>query len=143
MATLRVILDTNVLVSGIAYPFSIPGKIITAWRNGSIEVLLSSYILDELRTVLPRLGHRHDLRPDEIEDLVEFLTIQADLIDPDTNTDAGLRDNDDQLILGTLRAGQEAYGVDYLITGDKDLLALADRYAIITPAGFWSTHGSL
>jgi uncharacterized protein len=49
MATLRVVLGTNVLLSGIAYPASIPGKIMAAWRHGSIEVLLSSFILDELR----------------------------------------------------------------------------------------------
>jgi len=30
---------------------------------------------------------------------------------------------------------------DYLITGDKDLLAVADRYPILTPAQFWSLHG--
>ncbi|MHB1580568.1 MAG: PIN domain-containing protein, partial [Acidithiobacillus sp.] len=61
MAALRVVLDTNVLLSGIAYPASVPGKILTAWRHASIEVLLSDYILDELRRVLPRLAHRHGL----------------------------------------------------------------------------------
>jgi predicted nucleic acid-binding protein len=34
----RVVVDTNVLLSGIAYPASIPGKILAAWRNGSLEV---------------------------------------------------------------------------------------------------------
>ncbi len=43
MATLRVVLDTNVLLSGIAYPASIPGKIMAAWRHGSAEVILSSF----------------------------------------------------------------------------------------------------
>ena len=33
MTVLRVVLDTNVLLSGIAYPSSIPGKILTAWRR--------------------------------------------------------------------------------------------------------------
>ena len=58
---LRVVVDTNVLLSGIAYPGSIPGKIIAVWRHGSIDVLLSSFILEELRRVLPRLAHRHGL----------------------------------------------------------------------------------
>lgn len=48
MAALRVVLDTDVLLSGIAYPASVPGKILTAWRHASIEALLSDYILDEL-----------------------------------------------------------------------------------------------
>lgn len=138
---LRVILDTNVLVSGIAYPSSIPGKIMTAWRHGSIEVLLSAYILDELRAVLPRLAHRHRLSSGEIVDLVDILAIQADLIDPDLEADAGLRDADDQPVLCTLRAATKACGADYLVTGDKGLLALADRYSIVSPAEFWSAHG--
>jgi len=41
-------------------------------------------------------------------------------------------------VLQTLQASK----ADYLITGDKDLLALADRYSIVTPAEFWSRHGS-
>ncbi|HUX17570.1 MAG TPA: hypothetical protein VMV63_00095 [Acidithiobacillus sp.] len=44
MGTLRVVLDTNILLSGIAYPTSIPGKILAAWRHGSLEVLLSGYV---------------------------------------------------------------------------------------------------
>jgi uncharacterized protein len=46
MATLRVVLDTNVLQSCIAYPASIPGKIMAAWRHGSVEVILSSFTLE-------------------------------------------------------------------------------------------------
>lgn len=30
----------------------------------------------------------------------------------------------------------------YLITGDKDLLALSGRYPIIRPADFWARHGN-
>jgi probable toxin-antitoxin system toxin component, PIN family len=82
MAALRVVLDTNVLLSGIAYPASVPGKILTAWRHASIEVLLSDYILDELRRVLPRLAHRHGLTVAEMSDLVDILAIQAELIAP-------------------------------------------------------------
>ncbi len=32
MPRLRVVLDTNVVVSGLTYPGSIPGRIISAWR---------------------------------------------------------------------------------------------------------------
>ena len=59
--TLRLVLDTNVLLSGIAYSGSVPGKILTAWKLGSLEVVLSDYIIEELRRVLPRLSHRHGL----------------------------------------------------------------------------------
>ena len=143
MATLRIVLDTNVLLSGIAYPASVPGKILAAWRHGSINVLLSPYILDELRRVLPRLAHRHGLTSAEIEDLVDVLSIQAEVIEPLPGVEPDLRDVDDQPVLGTLLAALKTSGADYLITGDKDLLAIAERYPIVTPAKFWATHAGL
>lgn len=141
--TLRAVLDTNVLLSGIAYPGSIPGKIMAAWRHGSIEVLLSFFILDELRRVLPRLSHRHGLSAAEIDDLVDILAVQAELIEPLPVDDPGLRDVNDQPVLGTLLAARLADGADYLLTGDKDLLVMAERFPIITPAQFWARHGGL
>ena len=143
MATLRVVLDTNVLLSGIAYPASVPGKIMSAWRHGSIEVLLSAYILDELRRVLPRLANRHGLSLAEIEDLVDALSLQAELIEPLPCAETGLRDVDDLPVLGTLLAALKTSGVDYLVTGDKDLLVMAERYPIVPPAKFWATHAGL
>jgi putative PIN family toxin of toxin-antitoxin system len=143
VATLRVVLDTNVLLSGLAYPASVPGKILAAWRHGSVDVLLSAFILDELRRVLPRLVQRHGLTAAEIDDLVDALSIQAEVIAPALGAQPDLRDTDDQPVLGTLLAALKASDADYLITGDKDLLALADRYPIVTPAQFWATHGGL
>jgi putative PIN family toxin of toxin-antitoxin system len=61
----------------------------------------------------------------------------ADVVEPCAERDATLRDEKDQLILGTLIAGQAGY----IVTGDKDLLALAERYPIVTPAVFWERHG--
>jgi putative PIN family toxin of toxin-antitoxin system len=143
VATLRVVLDTNVLLSGIAYPASVPGKILAAWRHGSVDVLLSAYILDELRRVLPRLAHRHGLTSAEIDDLVDALSIQAEVIEPLPDLEPDLRDFDDQAVLGTLLAALEASGANYLITGDKDLLAMPERYPIVAPAAFWATHAGL
>ena len=141
--TLRVVLDTNVLLSGIAYPASVPGKILAAWRHGSVDVLLSGYILDELRRVLPRLAHRHGLTAAEIDDLVDALSIQAEVIEPLPGVEAALRDMDDQPVLGTLLAARQRSIADYLITGDKDLLVLAEHYPIVTPAQFWEMHAGL
>ena len=143
MATLRVVLDTNVLLSGIAYPASIPGKIIAAWRYGSVDVVLSGFILDELRRVLPRLANRHLLSAVEIEDLVDILSIQADIVDPLPNQTPDLRDPNDLSVLGTLLAAQHAGGAHYLVTGDKDLLAMSGSFPIVTPAQFWAMHGGL
>jgi putative PIN family toxin of toxin-antitoxin system len=138
LPTLRVVLDTNVLVSGLAYPASVPGRIVGAWRQGSLEVVLSRYILDELARVLPRLDHRLNWQPNDFADLIDILAIQADMIDPQPLENTAARDADDVPILGTLVASQ----ADYLITGDADMLALADRYSVVTPAEFWRKHGA-
>lgn len=143
MARLRIVLDTNVLLSGIAYPASIPGKILAAWRHGSVDVLISSWILDELRRVLPRLAHRHQLTSAEIDDLVDALSIQAEIVEPLSSDEPDLRDPGDQPVLGTLLAALATSGADYLITGDKDLLVLAKDHPIVTPAGFWKAHAGL
>jgi putative PIN family toxin of toxin-antitoxin system len=136
MAGLRVVLDTNVLVSGLAYPGSIPGHIVTLWRHGGLDVVLSRYILDETARVLPRLS-RTQLSPNEIRDLIDSLMFLADIVEPDAEQYADLRDVADQQVLATLRASRASY----LITGDKDLLALIEKYPIVTPATFWARHG--
>ena len=137
MPTLRVVLDTNVLVSGIAYPSSIPGGILGAWRQGALEVILSQYILDELARVLPRLNHRLKWEQKDFADFIDILSLQADLVEPQPLDAEAARDAADIPVLGTLLAAK----ADYLITGDDDLLALAARYSIISPAEFWRKHG--
>jgi len=136
MPGLRVVLDTNVLVSGLAYPASIPGRIINAWRQGVLDVVLSHYILDEMIRVLPRLS-RIQMTPAEIRDLADSFMFLADVVEPQGVQNSNLRDPDDQPVLLTLITAQ----TDYLVTGDKDLLALARDYPIVTPAEFWSRHG--
>lgn len=137
MATLRVVLDTNVLVSGLAYPASVPGRIVGAWRQGALEVVLSRYILDELARVLPRLNRRLNWQPGDFADLIDILAIEADLVEPQPLESSAVRDAADVPVLGTLLAAK----ADYLVTGDADLLSLADRYSVITPAEFWRKHG--
>ena len=137
MAALRVVLDTNVLVSGLAYPCSVPGRILGAWQRGGLDVVLSKYILDEMVRVLPKLS-RNKRSSAEIRDLADSFLFLAEMVDPSGELDEALRDRKDVPVLGTLLAAQ----ADYLITGDKDLLALAERYPIVTPAAFWERHGS-
>lgn len=143
MASIQVVLDTNVIISGMAYPSSVPGRVMQAWRSGELDVVLSEYILDEVRRVLPRLKHRHGMTGAEIDDLVDILGFLAELVTPIELPDGAVRDKDDTPVLGTLLAGIQSWEVDYLITGDKDLLALADRYPVMTPSEFWVRHGGL
>jgi len=133
---LRVVLDTNVLVSGVAYPSSLLGRILQAWRSGSLEVTLSRFILDEMARVLPRMPTAR-FAPREARDLTDTLALLARIVEPTDIQEPALRDRCDLPVLGTLLASE----AQYLITGDKDLLALADRYPIVTPAQFWARHG--
>ena len=136
MPGIRVVLDTNVLVSGLAYPLSVPGNIMSVWRQGGLDVVLSHFILDELCRVLPRLK-RISLTSAEIRDLVDSLIFMADIVEPIDVIDNNLRDINDQPVLQTFVAAQ----AEYLITGDKDLLVLAQDYPIVTPGDFWRRHG--
>lgn len=138
MATLRVVLDTNVLVSGLAYPGSVPGQIVAAWRTGALDIVLSQFILAELLRVLPRLNHRLLWSERDLLDFIDSLALSADLVEPLEITAGDLRDGNDLPILGTLLAAE----ADYLISGDRDLLVLAGQYPILSPAEFWAKHGA-
>jgi uncharacterized protein len=138
MAAVRVVLDTNVLISGLAYPLGNPGRILAGWRQGRVQVVLSRYILDEMTRVLSRLP-RFAMSEAELLDIADSFLFLADIVEPDKDRPAKekeLRDPADRLILGTLLAAR----ADYLVTGDKDLLVLAARNSIITPADFCNRH---
>lgn len=137
MPGMRVVLDTNILVSALAYPNSIPGKIVGALRQGSLEVALSRYILDEMVRVLPRLS-KNPYSAEQIRDLADSFMFLADIVEPGDEKEEALRDAADQPVLATLIAAKG----HYLVTGDKDLLMLAERYPIVTAAAFWSRHGN-
>lgn len=137
----RAVLDTNVLLSGIAFPGSVPGKILGAWRQGAVDVVVSAFILDEFRRVLPRLTTRHGMTEAEMDDLTAILSIQATTVEPHPTNDPDLRDTQDQPVLGTLLAATAGDPSTCLVTGDKDLLALSAKYPILTPAAFWARHG--
>jgi uncharacterized protein len=137
VSALRVVLDTNFLVSAIAYPGSLPGRIFSAWQSGQLGVVLSRYILDEMERVLPKFA-QVKLSASEIRDLADSFMFRAEMVEPSAVREASLRDEADAPVLGTLLAA----GADYLITGDKDLLALSERYPIVSPAAFWEKHGA-
>jgi predicted nucleic acid-binding protein len=75
--------------------------------------------------------------PEEIRDLADSFMFLADIVEPAGIPDTNLRDAADQPVLLTLLTAQ----AHYLITGNKDLLVLANQYPIVTPAAFWARHG--
>lgn len=138
---MRVVLDTNVLLSGLAFPKSAPGRIVAEWRRGSLDLVLSRFILEELRRVLPRLSSRHGLSATEIDDLIDILLLQVDLIEPISLEKNVCRDPNDALVLGTLVSALIFDPTICLVTGDKDLLELSDQYPIVRVAEFCEQFG--
>lgn len=138
---MRPVLDTNVIVARIAYPAGPPGRIVAAWRNGSLQVVLSPWILEECERVLPRLQKFTSMAPADIRDLVDSLAFAAEIVEPDLAAlaraaDAQVRDAADEPVLAALLAS----AAQVLVTGDKDLLALSDRYSILSPADFCARY---
>ena len=75
--------------------------------------------------------------PDDLADFIDTIGVRAELLRIGAAmlaqaSTAGLRDPNDLPVLALLIGS----GADHLVTGDKDLLALAGPYPILTPAEF-------
>jgi predicted nucleic acid-binding protein len=55
---MKIVLDTNVLISGI-YFSGPPGRILAAWRSGKLQPAVSIEILEEYLNVAERLESRY------------------------------------------------------------------------------------
>ena len=131
---MKVVLDTNVLVSALLKRDSVPGRVLQAVWDGAIELILSDELRDELGAVLdyPKIRRRLEAQAVDVKlfmELLPFFTTNVTLGDVSVPRP---RDADDWMVLATFVAGQG----DWLITGDADLLAFAERFAIIRPAEF-------
>jgi putative PIN family toxin of toxin-antitoxin system len=113
----RVLIDTNVLVSGILFG-GVPGQVVEAARDRRIRGVVSLHILGEMRDVLtrPRFGvdpGDADLLAEEIAEFCEVVPVElsqaAWSCDPD----------DDPVVEAALHAR-----VDVVVTGDGHLLRL-------------------
>ena len=135
---MRVVVDTNVFVSGLMLPASVPGRILAAANAGGFEIVLSEPILEEISTALhyPKVRKRIALSDEDLHRYVQALRFTADIVDPANVAVQVLGDRDDDVILATLVVGK----ADWLVTGDAALLALADRYPIVGPAVFAAGH---
>jgi putative PIN family toxin of toxin-antitoxin system len=74
----RVALDTNVLISGLISPDGPPGRIVDLIRSGALCPVVDDRILAEYREVLRRPYFRKYLTALEVEDILEYLTNEAD-----------------------------------------------------------------
>ena len=120
---MRVVLDTNVLISAFASPSGTPGKIYKAWIAGQFELIISSYILAEFqRIAVIKLGFRQA----RVVPILKLFGQLANVVEPQDFHIHGIEDND-QLIAGTAISGR----ANFLVTGDKKLLWVKELIGII------------
>jgi putative PIN family toxin of toxin-antitoxin system len=97
----RIVLDTNVLVSGLLKPFSAPGEIVRLVAAGEIALAFDARILCEYRAVLARPAF--PFLPDEIAVLLEQIET-AGLLTAAKPFPARLPDPDDEPFLAVALA---------------------------------------
>jgi putative PIN family toxin of toxin-antitoxin system len=130
----RAVLDTNVFVSGLLLPRSVPGQIVAAWRGGQFGAVLSEPMLLEIGQVLayPKISKRLCWSEETLASYLTLLRFETEVVVLDAMHASVPRDADDDMVLATLLAS----GADFLVTGDQDLLVLAGQHSIVTPADF-------
>jgi putative PIN family toxin of toxin-antitoxin system len=111
----RIVLETNVLVSAVFFG-GVPGRILEAWRDGTVRVVLSAEILDEYR----RVGHilASDFPGVDIDPFLSLLAVEAEVVEAPPLSAPVSSDPDDDKFLACAIAG----GVDVVVSGDRDLL---------------------
>jgi len=118
----RLLLDTNIIVSGLLSPKGAPGMLVRAWLDGRYDLVTSEEQLDELRRVL---GYEHLkplINPAQARDFVENVDALA-IMAVDLPTLDVSPDPDDNVILATAVAGD----AEAVVSGDKsDVLSLGD-----------------
>ena len=131
---MKVVLDTNVLLSGLMKPEGVPGKIVQAWSAAQFDLILSETMLEEIGRVLayPKIRRRLHWDQETISRYLLLLRFKTEIVDIGGITAEVLDDPQDAPVLATLIAG----GASFLVTGDSDILALQSRYPIITPVEF-------
>ena len=132
--TLRVVLDTNVWISGIFFARGFPAKILEAWRDGRFDVVVTPGLVAELSSVLLRKAKRFDVDPALADGWLGYIKTYALRVDVDVELPVHSRDPHDDMFLAAALTGQ----VDYLITGDQDLLVLGQigSIPIVSPRAF-------
>lgn len=127
---MQVILDTNIWVSGLLLPNSKAGLILVEWKKLSFDVVLSTYILQEIERVLsyPKIEKRLKWDKNKIKHYVNLLSLFVDLREDGQPLVHVPDDPNDSPILSLLLSSNS----DYLITGDRDLLKLQLEYPILT-----------
>jgi putative PIN family toxin of toxin-antitoxin system len=118
---MRVVLDTNVCISGVITPLGPPGQTLDRWQRGRFTLCLSPATLGEIDDVLGRQEVARYFRrpPAWIAGFTASLRQHVLFVEP-APVDVVRDDPPDNLVLGTAVAAF----ADYVVSGDRHLLAL-------------------
>ena len=136
---MRIVLDTNVLISALLTPQGPAFQTVKLWQQNRYDLITSTWQLNELRGVTRREHVKKHLRPGAAGTLVEALRSKAFVIERLPRVDDS-PDPDDNNILATAIAG----GAHYLVSGDKTDLQVLEKVQgvrILTLRGFIELMG--
>ena len=135
---MRIMCDTNVLISGLLFPNSTPGKVIRVVAEQE-QLVLATYIIEELYRVFQKKFPDKEKNLDRYIERGEFELFVTPR-DLQHVTIPSIRDANDEPVL----ASAVLADVGILITGDKDFAAIEiGRPTIMTPASFLTSRSSI
>jgi putative PIN family toxin of toxin-antitoxin system len=116
---MRVVVDTNILLSGLIRPGGAPGAIVRALREGQLVPVLSRPMLEEIAAVLSRpwLQDKYGLEAADVETFLRFLVARGELVEPRIEIRRCRDPRDDMFLEAAVSSS-----ADCLVTGDRDLL---------------------
>lgn len=120
---LRVVVDTNVILSGILSSKGAPAEILDAWRERRFLLLISPAIIAEVLAVLnyPRIRKKYALSDSEIGQLISLVEHDALLLPGNPDVVGSVPDDPaDEMFLACALDG----GADMIVSGDHHLLDL-------------------
>jgi len=122
---MKIVLDTNVLVSGIFWG-GVPEKILELAMSGEVEIYATEEILNEYFRIIERIGKKDK----DLCSQWKMLLIQiVKIVEPVKRMKLCRDPKDDMFLECAVSSGSE-----YIVSGDDDLLSLkmVDDVRIVT-----------
>lgn len=116
---MRLILDTNILLSGLLIPQGQPAKMLEGWERKLFSLVACDELIAEFRDVANRPFFKQRLRATAVEELAADLA-RFSLFITEVPSVPFPADPKDAYLLGLAEASQ----ADFLVTGDKALREL-------------------